>query len=179
MNPSAPRPRWRWLVALLVLLLAMGGAAWWFAQRDAVRSVYFLAYDVTTFTLAPVPRPLPDPRGDPAAFARSALAALTEGPRASEEADGLSSAVPEATRLLAASLENERLTVDLTRAFTSGGGSASMRGRLEQVRWTFTEPGGITSVRLLVEGEPLELLGGEGLIVEPTWTRDDETLPRW
>ncbi len=179
MNPPVPRHRWRWTVALLVLLFAMGGAAWWFAQRDAVRPVYFLAYDATTFTLAPVLRPLPDPRGDPAAFARSALAALTEGPRASEEADGLSSAVPEATRLLAASLENERLTVDLTRAFTSGGGSASMRGRLEQVRWTFTEPGGITSVRLLVEGEPLELLGGEGLIVEPTWTRDDETLPRW
>jgi len=163
----------------MVLLVAMGGTVWWFTQRDAVRSVYLLAYDVTTFTLAPVPRPLPDPQGDPAAFARSALAALTEGPRASEEADGLSSAVPEATRLLDATLENERLTVDLTRAFTSGGGSASMRGRLEQVRWTLTEPESITRVRLLVEGEPLELLGGEGLIVEPNWTRDDETLPRW
>jgi len=178
-NPSAPRQRWRWTVGLIALLMAMGGTTLWFMQRDAVRSVYFLAYEATTFTLAPVQRPLPDPLDDPAAFARSALAALTEGPRASEEAEGLSSAVPEATRLLDASLENERLTVDLTRAFTSGGGSASMRGRLEQVRWTFTEPDGITSVRLLVEGEPLELLGGEGLIVEPNWTRDDETLPRW
>ena len=55
-----------------------------------------------------------------------------------------------------------------------------MRGRLEQVRWTLTGPTSIEAVELRLVGEPLRVLGGEGLLVEPRWRRpEDGTMPRW
>lgn len=165
-------------LALLLLLVLVSVIAVRTLSRLPDATIYLIRSEPTSFTLVPVVRRLG--AREPEAFAREAVRSLAEGPTAAEVAQGLSSAVPPGTGATAVRLEDGRLEVDLGEAFTSGGGTASMRGRLEQLRWTLTRPGGVSELALSVEGEPLDVLGGEGLLVDPVWSRpEDETLPRW
>ena len=83
------------------------------------------------------------------------------------------SAIPADTDLLALSIAEDGVHVDLSDAFEGGGGSASMIGRLTQVMYTATSLDAEQPVWLSVEGEPLELLGGEGLEISQPMTRAD------
>ncbi len=149
--------------------------------------VYLVAYDAPRFTLSPVDRVVPAPPAaggdapaDATPYARALVAALARGPRAEEAAAGLASAVPSATEVRRAERDGDRLRVDLPAAFVAGGGTSSMRARLEQVRWTLTGAPGIERVTLSVDGAPLEVMGGEGLWVDPTWRRPaGGDLPTW
>jgi spore germination protein GerM len=85
--------------------------------------------------------------------------------------------VPSATEVRSAEREGDRLAVDLSGAVVAGGGTSSMRARLEQLRWTLTAAPDVRRVALSVEGEPLAVLGGEGLWVEPEWTRPRDGVP--
>src|SRR5690606_18605311 len=97
-----------------------------------------------------------------------------------EAAEGLSTLVPRAVKVHAATLDDGRLTVDLSRDFAGGGGSASMLGRLYQVLYTLSQPADVSEVVLMLDGEVLEVLGGEGILVEVPWVRGEhEELPRW
>lgn len=93
------------------------------------------------------------------------------GVNAVEEGRLAFSALPTATNLLALTVEGDGVHVDLSGAFTEGGGSASMIGRLTQVVYTATSLDAEQSVWLSVDGEPLELLGGEGLEIPQPMTR--------
>ena len=86
--------------------------------------------------------------------------------------NGYVSAIPEGTKLLGLSLKNKEIRVNLSREFTEGGGSASMTSRLGQVIYTASSLDPQVNIRILVEGEPLEVLGGEGLIVEQPTNRE-------
>ncbi len=104
-----------------------------------------------------------------------ALTALLEGATADEAAMGLSSTIPEGTELLGVEVSNGIAYVDLSGEFESGGGSLSIMGRVAQVVYTATRFDEVDSVRFQLEGAPLDVLGGEGLIIdEPqarsTWT---------
>ncbi|MDR9392640.1 MAG: GerMN domain-containing protein [Trueperaceae bacterium] len=190
------RTAWLALVALAAAAVAIGawvvrsGPAGGGTGRPAVRAVaapvFFVRYDAPTFTLSSVERVAPagpDPTagdGGPAdatPYARALVAALARGPRAAEAARGLASAVPSATEVRSAEREGDRLAVDLSGAVVGGGGTSSMRARLEQLRWTLTAAPDVRRVALSVEGEPLEVLGGEGLWVEPEWTRPRDGVP--
>lgn len=94
---------------------------------------------------------------------------LISGP----DSEGVASGIPEQTELLALSVESDGVHVDLSEDFTYGGGSASMIGRLAQVIYTATALDPDAPVWIDVEGEPLTLLGGEGLIVSQPMTRSD------
>ena len=95
-----------------------------------------------------------------------ALTALLEGVTEEEGLMGLSTAVPEDTKLLGVEVSGGVALVDLSREFESGGGSLSMMGRVAQMVYTATRFEGVDSVRFLLEGTPLDVLGGEGLIID-------------
>ena len=90
-----------------------------------------------------------------------------------EEGSMAFSAIPANTALLDLSVNENGVYVDLSGEFEGGGGSASMIGRLTQVMYTATSLDAKQPVWLSVDGEPLELLGGEGLEISQPMTRAD------
>lgn len=87
---------------------------------------------------------------------------------------GLSTEIPEGSRLLDVALQDDgTLIVDLSADFESGGGSFSMQMRLAQVVFTATQFDTIDRVQIRIEGQDVEAIGGEGVMVDQPLTRDD------
>jgi germination protein M len=103
----------------------------------------------------------------------AALEALLEGPDSFEQDYGLTSAIPDGTQLLGLTIEDSVARVDLTSEFESGGGSASMQTRLAQVVYTITQFPTVKGVVFSLDGEPIDVLGGEGVVIDHPLTRRD------
>ncbi|MFN7714947.1 MAG: GerMN domain-containing protein [Pseudanabaenaceae cyanobacterium] len=101
---------------------------------------------------------------------------LSQQPPASK----LKNAIPSGTKLLEfrreVTPEGTNLWINLSREFTQGGGSASMQGRLVQLVYTATISSPDAAVYINVAGEPLTILGGEGLILNQPTRRQDLSL---
>jgi germination protein M len=107
----------------------------------------------------------------------AALTELLAGPTSQETAGDLVSAVPSGTRLLGLDIAGGVATVDLSSEFESGGGSLSMEMRLAQVVYTLTQFPTVKSVRFRLDGEPLEVFSGEGIVLsKPVARKDYEEL---
>ncbi len=106
-------------------------------------------------------------------IAAAALRALIKGPTADEKADGLSSSVPTDTLLLGLTIRDGLATVDLSREFEAGGGSFSMLSRLAQVVYTLTEFDSVERVLFWLDGEPVSVFSGEGIVLDGPVTRAD------
>jgi hypothetical protein len=122
-------------------------------------AVYFLRDG----KVAPVRRTVPATT----AVARAAMSALLAGPTEAEHAAGLVSAIPEGTSLRDIALADGVATVDLDRRFDEGGGSASMLGRVAQVVATLTRFSTVRRVGFRLDGDPVDAIGGEGVVVSP------------
>jgi Sporulation and spore germination/Immunoglobulin-like domain of bacterial spore germination len=109
----------------------------------------------------------------------AALESLLEGPDDFEEGYGLRTAIPDGTQLLGLSIDDGIAHVDLTSEFETGGGSLSMQTRLAQVVYTITQFPTVEGVTFSLDGEPIDVLGGEGVIIDHPLTRRDyaELLP--
>lgn len=98
----------------------------------------------------------------------------------SETEIGLTTAIPEGSELQSISVDNGIATVDVTSEFDDGGGSFTMRARLAQLVYTVTayDPT-ITGVRLLLDGEPVEVFSAEGIVLDNPMTREgfEDLLP--
>lgn len=105
------------------------------------------------------------------AVATAAMRELLAGPSADEAAFGLGTTIPKGTRLLGVSVSNGVATVDLSHEFESGGGSLSMTMRLTQVVHTLTQFSTIKSVRFSLDGKPVHVFSGEGLLLDKPQTR--------
>ena len=101
---------------------------------------------------------------------KNAFQELLTGPK---DASKHSSTIPQSTKLLNLEIRSNGVHVDLSEDFMFGGGTASMTGRLGQVIYTASSLDPNAKVWINVEGAPLEVLGGEGLIVDQPMTRRD------
>lgn len=166
-------------LALLLLLALVSVIVVRTLQRLPDTVVYFVRDTGTTFTLESVFRQTRSGASDVEATSRRALAALADGPTSEEAARGLVSEVPPTVTVHDVRLRGRLLEVDLDGVFAAGGGSASMFGRLYQVMYTLTHPNDVDEVALYLDGQPLRVLGGEGVMVEHPWSRPPAGLPAW
>lgn len=98
---------------------------------------------------------------------------LLAGPMGAHQEAGDLTLIPEGTELLGVRRDGDILFVDLSSEFESGGGSMSMQMRLAQVVYTATQFDGIDSARIMIDGEMVDSIGGEGVIVSEPLTRRD------
>lgn len=97
---------------------------------------------------------------------RGALQALLAGPDGIETEIDMGSEIPEGTELLDLDIADGVATVDLSGEFESGGGSLSMQVRVAQVVFTLTQFDTVEEVRFRIDGEAVEAIGGEGVMVD-------------
>lgn len=81
-------------------------------------------------------------------------------------------AIPPGTKLLSLSTDETGIHLDLSQEFISGGGSASMSSRLAQIIYTVSTSSDSKPIWINVEGEPLENLGEEGIMVNQPITKE-------
>ena len=135
--------------------------------RTMTLSLYFLrgeklgvAHRVVPFTLTP---------------GAASLRLLFAGPKASEKAAGLSTAIPAGVELNGLTIDAQKkvATVDLSPAYAEGDGALALQARVAQVVYTLTQFPTVKSVRFLIDGEADVPLGGEGLLLTDAQTRAD------
>ncbi|MGK7947011.1 MAG: GerMN domain-containing protein [Microcystaceae cyanobacterium] len=181
------------IAGIMAAILVTGGGAAWLAYRSLIGSpisetvpilpkvverlqspvplegeaqVYWLSSEgeTTELTASPV---MAQKSANPDQVLESALTILLAGP----DTTSYTTTIPSGTTLLSMKTTSEGIYIDLSRQFTEGGGSASMTGRLKQLLYTATSLNPNQAVWLNIEGNPLELLGGEGLMVAQPMTR--------
>lgn len=121
--------------------------------------------------LVPVHRDVPQTAGVARAAVEQLLLGPTDGERAS--VPRISSTVPSGSKLRGLSIGGSVATVDLSSEFESGGGSASVRGRLAQLVFTLTRFSTVDSVVLRIEGVTAGVFTGEGLVIDGPLERRD------
>jgi spore germination protein GerM len=103
----------------------------------------------------------------------AAMRALLEGPTAAEKEAGMVSNIPDGTTFLGLSIDDGVATVDLSAEYGSGGGSLSMMMRLAEVVFTLTQFPTVEGVSFKLDGKAIDVLGGEGIIIDHPMTRED------
>src|SRR5262245_5347318 len=138
-----------------------------------LRVYYFLGSFGDNAGLAPVLRELPKTQ----AVGAAAMQALLDGPNDAElgARPAMYTEIPDGTRFLGLRIENGIATVNLSREFESGGGSASVLGRLAQVVYTLTQFPTVRGVRFELDGQPVESFSGEGVVLSEPVDRADYT----
>lgn len=103
----------------------------------------------------------PNVDGTPIKFA---ISALIDGPKPEEVQLGVYSEIPVGTRLLSLVEAPEGVYINLSKHFETGGGTDSIYKRIFQLiktaKYNTTKP-----VYLLIENQPVEVLGGEGIMI--------------
>jgi germination protein M len=141
------------------------------AATTIVRAYFFLGSFTGNEGLAPVLREVPQTK----AVASAAMRALLQGPNADEMAarPAMYTAIPDGTQLRSVTIAGGVATVDLSGEFASGGGSASMFGRLAQVVYTLTQFSSVDSVRFELDGSEVTVFSGEGILLDQPVGRAD------
>ena len=158
--------------AIVLALTLPGGAV--AAQTDAVgvtATIYLLADqpDGGPF-LMPVHRDAPATLDLPSAAVLALLAGPTDAER--DTVPAISTTIPAGVDLLGLTIVDGVATVDLGGSFDDGGGSASMFARLGQLVYTLTRFATVDAVALELDGEPVEVFSGEGLVLDGPIGRD-------
>lgn len=165
---------------LLAFLLICGPAVIWFLFLRPTPTevmVYFVRPAANEATLAPVARVVLATRSVESRL-RGAYQALLAGPTPAEQAQGISTEIPAGTALRGLATGGGVVAVDLSGDLERGGGSSSMLGRVWQVVYTGTQFTGIARVRILIDGQMREAMGGEGLMIEAPFARPT-AIPRF
>lgn len=114
---------------------------------------------------------------------RATPATARDGPTPAEAIEALlanegghPSEIPAGTTLNGVVVLDGTATVDLSRAFESGGGSASMQARVAQVVYTLTQWSFVRRVTFELDGEAVEAIGGEGVPARDLTRTDFESV---
>ena len=142
-------------------------------ETTTVRAYFFLGSFVDNAGLVPVLREIPKTQ----AVGAAAMAALLEGPKDAElgARPAMYTTIPDGTRFLGLTIDAGVATVDLSKEFASGGGSASVLGRLAQVVYTLTQFPTVKAVTFELDGEPVSTFSGEGVVLDKPVGRADYT----
>lgn len=113
------------------------------------------------------------------AVATAAVNELLKGPSSTDAAYGFHTEIPAGTRLRSLSIRNRVATVDLTNQYDDGGGSLSMFMRLAQIVFTVTQFESVDAVVLKLDGTPVGVFSGEGIVIDEPMRRGDfeDVLP--
>jgi spore germination protein GerM len=175
------------LIVIFCILMLTIGAVFVLAPRrlDPVRPVitdttqhrgilvYFSKNKGSEIVTEPVKRQLPKPKPDsPKELMSYAITELLEGPTEEEQELGYFSEIPQGTKLLSVKEYKDKLDIDLSKDFESGGGSSSMVQRVHEIAKTVASVPQKKPVYLKVEGKQLDVLGGEGVMVHEPITDD-------
>ncbi|MBI2972315.1 MAG: GerMN domain-containing protein [Armatimonadetes bacterium] len=167
-------------VAVLVLAVVLAATAlglWWLTRPvPATVMVYFVRDDGVASTVVPVTRTVRARGTGP--LVAAALRELLAGPTDTERSTGLTTAIPAGTSLRSVRLDRGVVMADFNRPVESGGGSASMLGRFWQIVYTATQLPSAPRLRILIEGERRESMGGEGVMIDRPIARP-RTPPRF
>ena len=173
------------LLGVTVLVLAAGAAGWFIARRPE-HAVSLGAPPRQVTTTATVERTGALPSSTSFAIwlvrkgrlvealrahrrtprvATAALDALLAGPTGSERSDGLTTQIPPGTRLLGVSIARGVAHVDLSSDYENAAGSHALQLRLAQVVYTATQFPTVKAVRFSVDGTPVNVFSGSGLVL--------------
>lgn len=165
---SRPRRGTALQLGILGFLTGLGlmGGAWWYSigpqqtlsvywLTTADNAIYYVQQERTVRAL------------DAQEGIRLALEELIAGPNDPQ----LSTAIPPETRVLDVRIEGNDIFLNFSPEFTQGGGSTLMMGRITQVLYTATSQNPGARLWISVEGRALEVLGGEGLMIDQPLTR--------
>ncbi|MBE9053485.1 GerMN domain-containing protein [Nostocales cyanobacterium LEGE 11386] len=133
--------------------------------QEQTANIYWLKPRAQNIDL--VPQPVQIAATQPNQVLEKAFQALLAGP--TEGTD--STTIPQGTKLLGLKVENDEVHVDLSEDFTQGGGSTSMVARIGQVVYTATTLNPNAKVYIDVNGQQLDVLGGEGVELQQPLTR--------
>ena len=103
----------------------------------------------------------------------TALRDLLAGPHGDEAAEGFGTAIPAGTQLLGLTIKDRIATANLSSEFETGGGSLSMFARLGQVACTLDQFKTVDGVLFELDGEPVDVFSGEGIILDHPVACDD------
>lgn len=144
-------------------------------ETMVIRAYYVLDGEPGVEGIVPTLRVVPKTTG----VARAAMEALLDGDAILDKYSQLSTAIPDGTSLLGIAIKDGVATIDLSRDFESGGGSASAMYRLGQVVYTLTQFSTVRAVLFQVEGRTVTTFGPEGIVLDGPQRRADfeEQLP--
>lgn len=137
-------------------------------RYDRPVEVYWLTDEDSAVGLMSVPMAIADKAADPAVQLQDAMEMLLAGPKTK---DDRTTTIPDQTQLNGLELKKDGVHLDLSSEFTNGGGTLSMTSRVAQILYTATSSNPEGQVWLKVDGEPLEVLGGEGIVIDQPLTR--------
>ncbi|HOJ22992.1 MAG TPA: GerMN domain-containing protein [Armatimonadota bacterium] len=183
------------LIALLALIAAAGALLWWSRtstppmeppraetppanapEGPSQEVTLYFAREVSSaefvgWVLVPVQRPVA-PSASPE---QAVLEALAAGPTSEERQAGLVATLPNGTRVLGVQREDGVITANFSRELQENfnGGAEWEEVVLYSIVNTLVEAGNAGSVRIRIEGEPVESIGGHLAADEPLQRNDD------
>lgn len=93
-----------------------------------------------------------------------AVNSLINGPKANEKAKGVYTEIPSGTNVLSVKEFPDKVIVNLSSEFETGGGTDSLYKRLYQLIKTVRRNSDVP-VYLYIEGERADVIGGEGIML--------------
>ena len=143
------------------------------AGTTIVRAYFILGSFTGNAGLVPVLREIPETK----AVATAAMTALLEGPKArsSRRRPAMYTGIPDGTKLLGLTIADGVATVDLSASSSRAAAARRSSAGSRQVVYTLTQFPTVEQVPFEVDGEPVTVFGGAGVVLDHPVGRDDYT----